>query len=421
MYHFDVFDLLLCFKYFSPQMIQLTSFLLSIIGCLLIRYGLSKIPFFIDAHIYEFFFFLNIPFFFFIISFNIIFFIFRCCRLMNTDLNLWGFGLAIIEIYISIFGIITNILNDIMIFYNISFYQQKALKKNSSKTPILTEVQLKSTKIILPIILFMWINILYLSITDCILINYKINGSYYTYRLALNQENLFSEEYNAMKNVKKKKKKKEKNKTVQEINDNKNNNESITILNNENTPNNNINIQESVNPLNDEEKNSRENTKNNINIIENKRPSNEALEKNLGEDINNNNNRLKDSKFPLNEHLEINLRENNNNNNNGQGNTQPSKEHSEKDLGESTNSYNNKCLQDSHRPLNEESENNLGESTNNYKNNNIQDSIGLSNYENLEKNLGESTKPYNVINLQDNIKPLNDEDLNKKLGENEEK
>lgn len=419
MYRFDVFDLLLCFKYFSPQIIQLTSLLISILGCLLIRYGLSKIPFFIDAHIYEFFFFINIPYFFFIISFNIIFFIFRCCRLMNTDLNLWGFGLAIIEIYISIFGIITNILNDIMIFYNMSFYQQKALKKNSSKIPILTEVQLKSTKIILPIIVFMWINILYLSITDCILINYKINGSYYTYRLALNQENLFSEEYNAMKNVKKQKKKKEKKKIVKEFNENKINNDSITILNNENTPNNNINIQDSVKPLNDEEKNSRENTKNNINIIDNKRTSNEALEKNLGENINNNNG-LKDSKLPLNKHLEINLRENNHNNN-AQDNTQPSNKNSEKDLGESTNSYNNKSLQDSHRPLNEQSENNLGESTNNYKNNNIQDSIGLSNYENLEKNLGENTNTYNVINLQDNIRPLNDEDLNKKLGENEEK
>ena len=154
---------------------------------------------------------------------------------MNTDLNLWGFGLAIIEIYISIFGIITNILNDVMIFYNISFYQQKALKKNSSKIPILTEVQLKTTKIILPIIVFMWINILYLSITDCILINFKINGSYYTYKLALNRENLFSEEYNTMKSGKKKKKKKEKKKPNIEIsNDNKNNNESITILNNEN-------------------------------------------------------------------------------------------------------------------------------------------------------------------------------------------
>ena len=219
MYQFDVYDLLLFYKFFSARIIQLTSFFISIFGCLLIKYGLSIIPFFIDAHIYEFFFFVNIPYFIFIILLNIVFFTFRCLRLMNDELNLWGFGLVIIEVYISIFGLITNILNDIMIFYNISFYQTKS-NKNPKKFPILVKKQLNSTKIILPIILFIWINILYLSITDCILINFKINCSYYTYKLVLNEENKISNE-NKTK-IEPKKKKPKKPKSNQAPNDKKN-------------------------------------------------------------------------------------------------------------------------------------------------------------------------------------------------------
>ena len=297
MEQFDLYNLLLCYKYFSAKTIQITNLTITIIGCFIIKYGLRIIPFFIEDDIYEFFFFINIPYFFLIIFFNIIFFIFRYLRLMNDELNLWGFGLAIIEIYISIFGIITNFIDDFLIFYNISLYQKKS-QKNSKKYPLLTNDQLVGTKIILPLIVFLWINILYLSITDCILINFKINGSYHTYQMALKQENLIFEEnmkknFKPKKNKNKKKKKekkkdkeKEENKTEHiEVKNDINNNETNISMNKQEK-----NINESNVYLNNEDENNNNIINNNLNNNENKKEERE----NYNVKLNNNDTKKKE-------------------------------------------------------------------------------------------------------------------------------
>ena len=129
MYQINYYRFLLCYYYFSAVFIQITSFFLSIIGIILTKIGVHKIPFYIDVNIYEILFNINIPYFFFIIIFNIIFYFFRCANLMNSELNLWGFGLSIIEIYVSIFGIVTNLINDSMIFYNTYYYQKSNMLK----------------------------------------------------------------------------------------------------------------------------------------------------------------------------------------------------------------------------------------------------------------------------------------------------
>ena len=246
MFHFDIYKCLLCYNYFSPLMIQLTSFFSSIIGCILTKYGISVIPFHIDDVIYRYFFFINIPYFIIIILFNLTFFIFRCANLMNNELNLWGFGLSIIEIYISIFGILTNLINDIMVFYNISNFKKLSSDKKQKKFPIVTEDQIMMTKIIFLFIFLIWINILFLSISDSILINFKSYGSYYSYNLAIKTEKIYEDTHQKKKKKKKKKQKREIGKKNNNKEDNikhTNNKKNETEMNNNN---NNIENNESI-------------------------------------------------------------------------------------------------------------------------------------------------------------------------------
>ena len=53
-----------------------------------------------------------------------------------------------------------------------------------------------NTKIILPNILFIWFNFLLMSLTDNLLINLKINGSYHNYELAIEDNRQFIESQN---------------------------------------------------------------------------------------------------------------------------------------------------------------------------------------------------------------------------------
>ena len=271
---FEFYNLLLCYNYFNGYAIQIANFIFSIIGSAFILYGNTRIPFYIDISIYKFFFSINIPYFIFIVIFNIIFLIFRWTDLMNNGANLWAFGLSIIQIYIAIFGIITNLINDSMIFYNMSNYQKLSIQKNSPKYPLLTKGEIYNTKIILPVIFIIWINILYLCISDSILINLRINGSYSKYCLAIKKEELFNSQ-NAELNQRRQKipkKKKVSKKQKNQKNQNMNNN------NNDNTDNN-IVIDDSVNKV----KNNNDN--NGIQIIN---------DDNINKDNNNDKNISKD-------------------------------------------------------------------------------------------------------------------------------
>ena len=212
MLKFDCVRLLLCYYYFPALAIQISCWILSIFGGILTQFGLSLIPFYIDNYIHKFFFLINLPYFILIFLFNLTFFIFRYADLMNDELNLWGFSLCIFEVYVVVFGIVTNLINGAMIMYNIKYYQELSIKTKSKKYPMLKYEQIRNTKIILIIILIIWINILFLSISDIILINLKINDSYYNYKLSMEIENKNTEEQkNNMKKKKKIKKKKKKN------------------------------------------------------------------------------------------------------------------------------------------------------------------------------------------------------------------
>lgn len=218
--------LLLCFARFSPTALEITSLILCIIGGIATYFGLLGIPFHIDSNIYKIFFFINIPYFIIMIILNVLFLAFRYKDLIKNELYLWGYGLSILEIYVALFGVITSLINDSIIISNMRFYEELSLRKNSSKFPKIKPTEWLYTKIVLPIILFIWFNMLLMSLSDNLLINLKISGSYNTYERALEDGNKSdnyrnnsneNEEPSTQSKMKRKKKSKKKGSEIDEV------------------------------------------------------------------------------------------------------------------------------------------------------------------------------------------------------------
>ena len=175
---------------------------------------------------------------------------------MNYKLYLWGYGLSIIEIYISLFGLVTNLINDSLIITNIKNYDILS-KRNAEKYPMITPDEKLNIKIILPIILFIWLNFLLMALTDNILINLRINDSYHRYELAIEENRIFESQRHHEDNN-------QNNQTYESNNgsqNTQNNGEfNITVMNN------NINDINSNNIMNDNLNNNKD-SQNNSNII----------------------------------------------------------------------------------------------------------------------------------------------------------
>lgn len=277
MVEFDSTYLLLCFNRVPPLAIEIICSFFCIIGGVITFLGLSRIPFYIDSNIYKLFFFINIPYFIIMIIFNILFLFFRFFDLINNELNLWSYGLSVIEIYIALFGIITSLINDSLIISNMKYYYQLSLKRKSPKYPMIKPEEWFYTKIILPIILFIWTNMLLMSLTDNLLINLKINGSYHQYELALEDDRRQSENHrNSSNNDSNSNNNGENNINVQ-VNINANSNDTNINNNNINTNDNNndntnriINTNEIINNnINNNNINNMNNNENNNYIIDN--------------------------------------------------------------------------------------------------------------------------------------------------------
>ena len=243
MSEFDFTCFLLCYKRFTPFALELSSSIISLIGGIITYFGLLGIPFRIDSHIYKILFFINIPYFILIIILNILFMVFRSFDLIKNELYSWSYGLSIVEIYVTLFGIITNMLNDAMVLSNMGFYQTLSLRKKSDKYPMITPKEWLCTKIIFPIILFIWFNMLLMNLSDNLLINLKINDSYHMYELALKEEKEYSnkekenDDDNDNDNDNVHEKKNEANDTISQKDDNNNIRESTVKINNNNFEN----------------------------------------------------------------------------------------------------------------------------------------------------------------------------------------
>ena len=189
---------LLCYSRFYPKTLEKLNILFSIIVGITTYIGHPKIPFYIDSQIYKKIYFLNIPYFIIIILLNIVFLFFRFFYVMNFRLHFWGYSLSVAEIYVALFGTITNLINDSIIISNINYYQELSMKKKFQKFGLITTEELLYTKIIFPVILFIWVNIILVALTDNLLISMKISGSYHTYELAMECQRRFNREQNRL-------------------------------------------------------------------------------------------------------------------------------------------------------------------------------------------------------------------------------
>ena len=274
MSEFDFTCFLLCYKRFSPFTLELSSSIISLIGGIITYCGLLGIPFRIDSHIYKILFFINIPYFILIIILNILFMVFRRFDLIKNELYSWSYGLSIVEIYVTLFGIITNMLNDAMVLSNMGFYQTLSLRKKSDKYPMITPKEWLCTKIIFPIILFIWFNMLLMNLSDNLLINLKINDSYHMYELALKEEKEYSNKEKENDDDNDNDKKHEDSDTNNGPNDKNNIRESTVKINN------NYNIENKENKKEDNKINDKNNLKTSALVL---LPDKNDMKQNLGE------------------------------------------------------------------------------------------------------------------------------------------
>lgn len=259
--------ILLCYIKFPPMLIEISTSILSIIGGILIYYGLSEIPFHSIDKYFKLLFIMNIPFFILLMIINILFIFFRYFDKINNEFNLWCYYISMCEIIFSTVNLILNLIYDTFVIQEII-------------NIVLTRKEWLFTKIILSIILFILINILLMNVTDNFLISLKINGSYCQYELAIEAENKIN-------------KKKEENDTNEGSTDessgnssNNNNNKrmSTSFVNVNNIENsNNVNIKINLNNLN----NLNNMNENNVSILVNNNLNKSNLNENNNE-MNNN-------------------------------------------------------------------------------------------------------------------------------------
>ena len=170
---------------FTALTLELIMGFFTIFGIILSFYGVNKIPFYIDKILFKHIFTTNIPFLIIILLILCIFILFRKLRLINNKLNTCCYYLSIILIMISLLGFILNLIVDIFILNNLYFYDKKA--KRNKNTP-LTDKEWKDTLMVLLFIFVTYIVLIFLSLSDNLRINLKINDSYYQYQLAIEEE-----------------------------------------------------------------------------------------------------------------------------------------------------------------------------------------------------------------------------------------
>ncbi len=178
---------------------------------------------------------------------------------------------------------------------------------------MITPEELLYIKIILPVILFIWVNIMLVAVTDNLLINAKINGPYHTYILAIEDEQKHIKEQNDTDKGKENNNDNP-NDHVNNNNEIVNNNSNSVFFDNNNNNSNNNKSNEQNNDLNNQNNNLNDNINdnddeidvdlssssneqdNNTNIISTDQNCDIGLNNN---NLENNNNSFEASKFNM--------------------------------------------------------------------------------------------------------------------------
>ena len=227
--------ILLCYVKFPPIIIEILLTILSIFGEILIYCGLSKMFFHEKTKILKMLWSYNIIFFSFIILSNFLLIIFRCFHQIYNKLFSWSYALSVVEIIISFICIFIDLI--IIIFIIFLIYTP-----SKYKYPIITNEEFFFAKISLSALLFIWINILLMTLTDNLLIEIKISDSYSDYSKAIDDENNF---FNKMsKKIKHEENESASNKSTDKSSEDKKNNNSNIIVQVNNSINKNNNSEE---------------------------------------------------------------------------------------------------------------------------------------------------------------------------------
>jgi hypothetical protein len=165
--------------------LEIINFIVSLIGFFFSYYGLLNIPFYIDKSLYKNIFAVNVFLFIIVFLISFAFIIFRKFYLINKKLNTFSYYISICLISCSLLGFITNVIIDTFIINNMYFYDKKA---KINKDIELTSKQWKDTILVIIMILILYFGSIFLSLSDNLRINLKIDDSYYKYQLAIEEE-----------------------------------------------------------------------------------------------------------------------------------------------------------------------------------------------------------------------------------------
>ena len=218
--------ILLCYVKFPPIIIEILLTIISIIGEILIYCGLSQMFFHERTKIIKVLWGSNNVLFSVIILINFLLIIFRCFHQVYNKLFSLSYSLSVVEIIISFIGIFIDLIIIIFIVYLI-------YTPSKYKYLIITNKEFFFAKISLTSLIFIWINILLMTLTDNLLIEIKISDSYSNYSKAIDDENNFFNKMNK-KNKHKENDSNSNKSTEKSSDDKKNNNENIMVQVNNN-------------------------------------------------------------------------------------------------------------------------------------------------------------------------------------------
>ena len=180
-------SLLLCYKKLSPKKKELISIIIILLSFIFIYLGLIYIPFYMGLNFGKVLFVLNILYCLIILICNLVLFFCRYKNIINTICSDCAYITSLTEFFIALFGLLTNLFDDIIILSKI---RNNSSSGNYEK---LSNSEIWGTFIIILVLLFIWINLFFLAILENIMIKLRINGNYVEYINALEDEKKYEE------------------------------------------------------------------------------------------------------------------------------------------------------------------------------------------------------------------------------------
>lgn len=185
----QVTSMLFCFNYLTAYAIEAITIALSCFGILNLYLTKIILPWYADSSLEnKIFIFSNLFFFIIIISLTISILTLRYKSLININYNNIGFYISIVSIFSSLFGLVATLFIYVLLMANMNYYNDENSNAGSSKKKnIITYNDWAKTIISMILSSLIWIMLLFLTISENLRIDLKIDDSYYQYLRALDE------------------------------------------------------------------------------------------------------------------------------------------------------------------------------------------------------------------------------------------